>query len=95
MKKPRIVLNETVARRLSKQAARQGATFAGIEGENILSDILTGPRTGRIYRRGGVVHQASAPGEAPASDTGELRQSIVSVVSDTTNGSKAQIGTTA
>jgi len=32
------------------------------------------PKTGRIYRRRGVLHQASAPGEAPASDTGALVQ---------------------
>lgn len=37
--------------------------------------IVSGPKTGRIYRRlGGVEHQASAPGEPPASDTGTLAQ---------------------
>jgi hypothetical protein len=30
------------------------------------------PKTGRIYPRGKKVHQASAPGEAPATDTGNL-----------------------
>lgn len=34
--------------------------------------IMRGPKTGVRYRRGGVVHQSSAPGEAPASDTGRL-----------------------
>lgn len=34
------------------------------------------PKTGRIYKRRGVQHQASAPGEAPASDTGRLVNSI-------------------
>lgn len=34
--------------------------------------VLEPPKTGRIYRRRGVEHQASAPGEAPASDTGTL-----------------------
>ena len=34
--------------------------------------ITSGPKTGEIYRRRGVEHQASAPGEAPASDTGLL-----------------------
>lgn len=37
---------------------------------------LTGPRTGRIYIIKGRPHQASAPGEPPASLTGKLRQSI-------------------
>lgn len=35
-----------------------------------------GPKTGRIYQRGGVTHQASAPGEAPATDTGTLVSSV-------------------
>jgi hypothetical protein len=36
------------------------------------------PKTGRIYKRGklGRNHQASAPGEAPATDTGALVNSI-------------------
>lgn len=34
------------------------------------------PATGRIYRRGGRTHQASAPGEAPAPDTGNLMRSV-------------------
>lgn len=34
--------------------------------------ITSGPKTGRRYKRRGVVHQASAPGEAPASDTATL-----------------------
>jgi HK97 gp10 family phage protein len=38
--------------------------------------IMQTSKTGRFYRTRGVVHQASAPGEAPASDTGRLVQSI-------------------
>ena len=38
--------------------------------------ILSGGKTGRTYRRGNVTHRASAPGEAPASDTGRLVNSI-------------------
>ena len=35
--------------------------------------VLEPPKTGRFYKRGKVtVHQASAPGEAPARDTGNL-----------------------
>lgn len=37
---------------------------------------LTGKRSGRIYIVNGRPHQASAPGEPPASMTGALRQSI-------------------
>ena len=38
--------------------------------------ILDTPKTGSMYRRRGVEHVASAPGEPPASDTGRLVQSI-------------------
>lgn len=37
--------------------------------------ILSPPKTGRIYVRRGIKHQASAGGEAPANDTGMLVQS--------------------
>lgn len=43
---------------------------------NIIKKIQRGPKTGRIYRRGNVVHQASKKGEAPATDTGRLANSI-------------------
>lgn len=41
-----------------------------------ISLVLNPPKTGRIYRRRGIEHQASAPGESPASDTGRLVGSI-------------------
>lgn len=44
--------------------------------QRVVTSILTGPKTGRVYTRRGVQHQASAPGEAPASDTGNLAQRI-------------------
>lgn len=42
--------------------------------------VARGPKTGRIYMKGknrSIKHQASAPGEAPATDTGRLVNSIV------------------
>lgn len=38
--------------------------------------IEQGPKTGRVYQRGGVTHQASAPGQYPATDTGRLVSSV-------------------
>ena len=38
--------------------------------------LLDGNKSGRIYKHGSVLHRASAPGEAPASDTGRLVNSI-------------------
>lgn len=43
--------------------------------------ILSGDKTGHTYTRGNVAHRASAPGEAPASDTGRLVNSINTEVS--------------
>ncbi len=40
--------------------------------------IQSVPKTGRIYRRGKIEHQASAPGEPPATDMGNLVNSIAS-----------------
>lgn len=42
--------------------------------------IAKPPKTGRIYRRGNVEHQASAQGEYPAGDTGNLMRSIHHIV---------------
>lgn len=38
--------------------------------------LQRGPKTGRLYRRGTVTHQASAPGQAPATDSGTLASSL-------------------
>jgi HK97 gp10 family phage protein len=42
--------------------------------------IANGGKTGRVYKRRGVAHRASAAGEAPATDTGRLVNSIQSYV---------------
>lgn len=59
-----------------RQAAAQGVMLGA---ESVLSTAIShiqdDPKSGRVYRRRGVSHQASAPGEAPASDTGRLVQS--------------------
>lgn len=55
--------------RLMERAARE---TAGIAQKNIQG----GSRTGRIYKRRSVRHQASAPGEFPKTDTGKLVSNI-------------------
>jgi hypothetical protein len=47
------------------------ATALEIRGD-IVKRYQRGPKTGREYTRGNVTHRASAPGEAPATDTGRL-----------------------
>lgn len=46
------------------------------------SRVLSGAKSGRIYRRRNPTrnHQASAPGQSPASDTGKLVKSIKAAV---------------
>lgn len=44
--------------------------------KNDVTDAMNKPHSGRIYRRGTVDHQASAPGEAPAIDFGGLVNSL-------------------
>ena len=44
----------------------------------VAKNSMSGPKTGNTYIRGGRVHVASAPGEAPAIDTGNLVNSIMS-----------------
>lgn len=57
--------------------ARQGTMrgivrWIGAVEQRAVDLILDPPKTGQIYRRRGVSHQASAPGEAPANWTGRL-----------------------
>lgn len=66
------------------------ASAKRVEGDAKRS-ILSGEKTGRIYRRGSIVHRASAPGEAPASDTGRLVNSINSYLNRAAGGLEAFI----
>lgn len=54
---------------------------------------LSGARHGRLYRKRGykgkIMHRASAPGEAPATDTGNLGSSIRSRMTGRTEGEVA------
>jgi hypothetical protein len=49
-----------------------GATRTALQLEGIIKRTLSRPGTGRVYGS----HQASAPGEPPAVDKGDLRRSI-------------------
>ncbi len=59
---------------------KQRAQAAGDEAASVwqaaaIADVSQ-PGHGRTYKRGSVVHRASAPGEPPAPDTGTGRRSI-------------------
>lgn len=60
--------------RLAKQKGEAGLRQALGKAESLLKGtILNQPGTGKVYTRGGVKHQASAPGQPPAPDTTNLR----------------------
>jgi HK97 gp10 family phage protein len=57
---------------IDQAASRQVFRILNAVRNEAIGLILRGSKSGRVYGR----HQASAPGEAPASDTGRLVQSI-------------------
>jgi len=57
------------------------ATALSVEADAIKS-IQRGTKTGKTYKRGDTSHQASAPGEAPATDTGSFVNSIRAVIDE-------------
>lgn len=56
-------------RQVVAQGVLRAAESVRTEAINLILDT---PKTGRLYVRRTVTHQASAPGEPPASDTGTL-----------------------
>ncbi len=66
---------ETEGKRTVGQMLLEAATMTH---QFAINSIRQGARSGRLYRRwrGAKTHKASAPGEAPKSDTGTLVQNI-------------------
>ncbi len=71
--------------RLSGELHQKAVDLVAATAENIAAtavDSMSGPKSGRMYRSrkgDGSMHQASAPGEAPARDTGGLAGGITVV----------------
>lgn len=66
-------IRQNVADEINKAAFASAQKIAS-EAKRSLND---GNKSGRLYTRRSVSHRASAPGEAPATDTGRLVNSIV------------------
>lgn len=67
---------EAARKAISEELAKaMQASMLRVEREAKQS-ILNGQKSGRLYKFGNVFHRASAPGEAPASNTGRLVNSI-------------------
>lgn len=70
-----VTINLAALERIAEEKAVKGIQRAALAGEAITKANLSRPGTGRVYPRGnGKTHQASAPGEPPAPDMGELRR---------------------
>lgn len=78
-----------------KRTARERMEVAVNETRNEVLQTLTGNRSGRIYKVPGTQrdYTASAPGEPPASRTGELRQSVTTEVEGSGRGVIGHVGT--
>lgn len=79
----RIVGRERLSRALSNKARQYNdLAAAGLEAwaqicrNAAVLSVQKGSKSGHVYKRGNVTHQASAPGQAPATDTGNLVNSI-------------------
>ena len=57
-----------------KERAPAAADGAMLVLDKQVKRTLSQPGRGRIYKRGAKTHQASAPGDPPAVDTGDLRR---------------------
>jgi hypothetical protein len=81
----RVIEEVNIAGELADELERNARTLVRVTIKRIearYKGALSGPRSGREYRKSGykgkVMHLASAPGEAPATDTGNLAGSIYS-----------------
>lgn len=72
---------------------KKGLSDVGVVVTNRVKTKLSQRGTGRVYRRGRVFHQASAPGRPPAVDTGRLRSSYTWRTGEDPRGPFVEIGT--
>ncbi len=71
----KVTIDLSAMQGIAEASARRGLEKAVLVGQRVLQASYGGERSGRVYRRGKTkTHQASAPGEAPANDYGNLRQ---------------------
>lgn len=64
----------------------------GLQVEARAKILMSTPGTGRTYRRRGITHRASSPGEPPAPDTGQARASITHAMGQDGEGLFVDVG---
>jgi HK97 gp10 family phage protein len=62
-----------------QKMARKATFVAATKAQKKMSTMIRLPKAGKVYTRRSVKHRASAPGQAPANDTGNLIGSIQTV----------------
>ena len=88
VEKDRLPQIGSTAHRLLGEVIRQ--TAFDVEGE--AKSLVQDPgKSGRIYRRGDIEHQASAPGEPPATDLGHLVNSIQADTGDAARALRSEV----
>lgn len=101
-----INIGSEVAEKLSLSATRRGVRGATLEADSLLVDILSQPGQGEVYdtyfftdaagkvrpgRKRAKPHRASAPGDAPAVDSGDLRRNRSIEITNTGNGAIGEL----
>lgn len=72
-----IFYTERITENIDKRVVKPLMTLIGTEYTNdVKQRMVNSPRSGRTYKRGTRTHKASAPGEPPAPDTGDLLKSV-------------------
>lgn len=76
-----VELSYTIFSQLGEQMVREIDNACETTAWRVITDaklsIMNPPKSGRVYQRGKRAHQASAPGEAPATDVGNLVNSVM------------------
>lgn len=89
----RLALRGEVLQKAAELALEEAGTIVQAEAQRLVMDP---PKTGRFYEKYDPrrTHQASAPGEAPATDTGNLAAGIILDATDAAQG-RVRVASTA
>lgn len=102
----RVVISPAIAGDISLSAARRGVRGATSEADAFLVDILSQPGQGETYdtyfftdasgtvrpgKKRAEPHTASAPGDAPAVDSGDLRRNRSQEITATPSGAIGEL----
>lgn len=84
--------HEALTALLSSSGVARDLERRAINVERRAKTLASTPGAGRTYTRGRVTHRASAPGDPPAVDTGQLRASITHQLGTDSAGLFALVG---